>query len=110
MIVICLMTPCARVWCVVVITIVAGDALIRDQCMCTVQWIVVIMIGEYCGHPLRLRMTRCTVIGKLKCRMGWVVCLVIIGLMASHASIWGIVIVSVMTRHALIGYKGMGAG
>ena len=93
-VIICLMTTHASIWCVVIISSrVTAAAISRG--MCSGQWIIIGVDSKSSRSPPGIScMTSFAGCGDGKCTVIWIGCVVIICLMATHAGIGCVVIVS----------------
>lgn len=86
---------------IVVVPMVAGVAIVGNGNVGASKWVNRVMVKSR-GHPSCFGMAECTICWKLHQGVVWVACSVIIGLMATHAGIRGVVVVPVVAYRTVV--------
>ena len=105
------MAPCTSIRRIVIISVVAGGAVIGNDCVCSVQHVIIIMDRKISRHPVRVcRMTGSAIRGEAQRLMVRVHTLAVILCMTAVTGIRRIVVVPVVTGGAIIGNSHMSTG
>lgn len=94
----------ASIWSVIIIPLVTGRTIVCDRCMCSIQYIVIIVYWEGRRLPVRSRsVAHFTIQWKSKGAVVWIGGSVEIGCMASGTGVWRIGVISLVTGITIIG-------
>ncbi len=102
-VIISLVTTYAGVRCIVIISIVAGGAIVGDACVCPIQWIIIVVDRESCRLPARRRgMAHGTIRWDHQSNVIGIQARIVIRCMTTRTGIRGVVVIAVVTGIAVI--------
>ena len=97
------MTPKTGIWCVVVVSVVAGGTVVGNSRVCAVEWIKIVVDGKGCRRPIRRGgVAACAIRRQIQRHVVWVGTLVVIRRMAPRAGIGRIVVIAVVAGNAVV--------
>lgn len=97
--------------CIIIVAVVASGAVSGNDCVCSVQHVIVIMDRKISRHPVRrCRMAGSTIRGEAQRLVVWVNTLAVVLRMAAVTGVGRIVVVPVVAGGTIIGNNHMSAG